>query len=105
MPADSGVLNSNMTELLPVSIEEETISLMLLSILVSSASLAAVTPSFVLKKTLPNAPWRFGTQWTEKMEEDMELILVIRAKRVMLVKLVMLVIKRNPDSSHRDTNL
>jgi hypothetical protein len=56
MPADRGVLNSNITESFGTSSEALTISLMLLSIFVSSASLAAVTPSFVLKKMLPNAP-------------------------------------------------
>ena len=58
IPADSGVLNSNMTELVSTLVDAETISLILLSILVSSASFAAVTPSFVLKNMLPNAPWR-----------------------------------------------
>jgi hypothetical protein len=56
IPADRGVLNSNITESFGKSSEALTISLMLLSIFVSSASLAAVTPSLVLKKMLPNAP-------------------------------------------------
>ena len=58
IPAERGVLNSNMTELVGTLVDAETISLILLSILVSSASFAAVTPSFVLKNMLPNAPWR-----------------------------------------------
>jgi hypothetical protein len=56
IPADRGVLNSNITESFFRSREALIISLMLLSIFVSSASFAAVTPSLVLKKMLPNAP-------------------------------------------------
>ena len=59
IPADSGVLNSNITKLFSKSRDDFNISLILLSILVNSASFAAVTPNFVLKNTLPNAPWRW----------------------------------------------
>jgi hypothetical protein len=58
IPADKGVLNSNITEFFETSNEADTISLILLSIFVNSASFAAVTPNLVLKKMLPKAPCR-----------------------------------------------
>jgi hypothetical protein len=56
IPADKGVLNSNITEFFETSNEADTISLILLSIFVNSASFAAVTPNLVLKNMLPKAP-------------------------------------------------
>ena len=78
IPADNGVLNSNITKLFPASKDDRTISLILLSMFVNSASLAAVTPNFVLKNTLPKAPCRWEklvmiTIIDEQMEIEMKI--------------------------------
>jgi hypothetical protein len=74
IPADSGVLNSKLTELFSISRVAPTSSLMLLSILVSCASFADVTPNFVLKNILPNAPCRYRII-RYKMKEEMRTII------------------------------